>query len=229
MRNIFARETWYHILFDQETNAVLTMSRRRDVIISLNDCTKDTFAAFSVNNPNYRNSFWRGFFLASEEPRNYPRWTWNYSRRTCTRTKENVLSRNLFGRSRLIDAQREIIGSMMQILAADRMSFSKNILYQDVIYSLKKNQATEFRNFGYDEKCIMDYPFIVQYADFANLSMRQAADDIIFQAQLYENRLLRNEELRLKYFNAVKNMQVPQEGLVLLKDLKRELYGNSLE
>ncbi len=229
MRHIFAREIPYHVLCDQETNAVLAMSRRMETIILLNDCTRDTFAVFSVNYPNYQNLFWKGFFLASEKPTDYPRWTWHYSQRIFTKTQEDVLSRNLFERARLINAQRNTIGPMTRILSTDRMSFSKNILYQEAIYSIKKTQATEFKNSGYDEKYIMNYPFIVQYADFANLSIRQATDDIIFQAELYENRLLRNESLRLKYFNSVKNMKEPQEGPVLLKDLQRELYGNSLE
>ncbi len=229
MRNSFNGGTLYHVLCDQETNAVLTMSVRVDVIIYLNNCTRDTFAAFSVNEPNYRSSFWKRFFLASEKPINYPRWTWDHSQRTFAKTKESMLSKSLFERSRLVNSQRKTIGFIMQILLTDRMSFLKDILYQEVIYSIKKTQAVAFKNSGYDEKYIMDYPFVVQYADFADISLQQAADEIIFQTQLYENRLLRNEMLRLKYFNAVKNMKAPQEGPVMVKGLRRELHGNSLE
>ncbi len=229
MRNIFEKEMPYHILTDEATGVVLTMDTRSEVMVFLGDFIKEARVFLMVNEPNYRNSSWKVFFLALENPTNYPRWTWNHSQRIFTKTKESVLNKSLFERSHLIEAQRKTIGPIVRSLSGDRMSFSKNILYQEVIYTIKKTQAVEFKNSGYDEKLITDYPFVAQYAEFADLSLRQAADDIIFQTQLYENRLLRNEFLRLKYFNAVKNMKAPQEGLVLIHNARRELYGNSLE
>ncbi len=219
----------YHLLIDEQTHAVLTVSTRKDIVVFLKSCFADVYVVFLANQPNYTGSFLRKFSLLLEKPENYPRWSWDYKRRMFRRTGNSVLREDLFKKSRLAQAKRVLIGRIQSHLADDRILFSENLPYQETVYSIKKMQAMDFQKSGYDESLIMNYPYIVQYADFANISLRQAADDILFQVQLYEDRLLRNESLRLKYYTAVRNMSTPSQGNFLRKELYRELYGNSLE
>jgi hypothetical protein len=219
----------YHILVDERTRAVLTISTRKDIIVLLKDCLVDVHVIFWANQPNYTGFLSRGFSLLSEKPEDYPKWSWNHKKRVFRRTGSSVLDESLLAKSQLANSKRAVITKIQAYLADDRISFSQNMPYQETVYFIKKTQAMDFRKSGYDESLIMNYPYVAQYADFADISMQQSADNILFRAQLYEDRLLRNESLRLKYYNAVKEMHSQKQESALFKGLYHELYGNSLE
>lgn len=100
--------------------------------------------------------------------------------------------------------------------------------FQPTTYVLKRMQAEKFKSSGYDETIEPEVPFVAQYADFADLSMKQAADDIIFKAKLDQDMLLRTEGIRLKYFRLLRDSATPQEVMKVVEDFRRENYFNSL-
>jgi len=217
----------YSILVDYETNAVLTVGVSTSALVFLKECMPDTYYSASVNLPNYKGLFFGGFFLASVAPAEYPKWTWDRKKRVFRKTNPEVLTEALMARSRLASAKHKVISSIMNNISFARYPVATGIAFQETVYLEKKMQARAFRNSGYNEDMIMEYPYVVQYADFAGLSLRQAADDILLKAKFDDEILAKTELLRLKYFDKVRRAESVEELRKVAKDFIRVCYVNA--
>lgn len=217
----------YHVLLDYQTQVVLTVDTSVSAMIFLNECTPDTYCSFSVNFPNYSESFFKTFFLASLSPKDYPLWTWNGKKRLFEKTNPELVDRKLRSRSKLAESKREVIGHIINHLGHARHSLRSGIEFQETVYLVKRMQAQAFKASGYDENRIEDCHYVVQYADFAGISLRQAADDILLKAKFDDEILAKTELLRLRYFNKVKQAQDPEELPAIFEEFTRNCYINS--
>ncbi|MDP3014024.1 MAG: hypothetical protein Q8M92_07280, partial [Candidatus Subteraquimicrobiales bacterium] len=89
-------------------------------MIFLNECTPDTYYVSSVNYPNYTKSFFKLFFLASIEPEDYPKWTWNHKTRKFVKTRTDVLNDQILAKSRLAESKCNIIKKIINNLNSAR-------------------------------------------------------------------------------------------------------------
>jgi hypothetical protein len=78
------------------------------------------------------------------------------------------------------------------VLRAYRLSMNINMPLQDFVYSEKIKQAMA------GEGC-----FLESYADVMNISIKEAADEIIFRHMLDMAKLNDSERLRLKFQNLI--------------------------
>ena len=116
----------------------------------------------------------------------------------------------------------------MKGVSRGRYPVSTGVLFQETVYLTKKAQASAFKEAGYPEDDILEYPYIIQYADFANIPLKQAADDILFKARLDDELLAKTELIRLKYFNAIRSARTVEEVAPIYEAFTRESYRNAL-
>ncbi len=205
-------DTWYALL-DIGTKAVLTISQRQSAMVFLRECTIDTALSNGVNTPRYTHSWIHKepFFLARLRPEFYPEWTWDVQSRSFRKTLPELVTPALRARSRLATVKVRTISQMMSQVSMTRQHFQSGVDFQETVYLTKKAQAQQFVQNGYDESDILNIPYVLQYADLKGLSLRQAAEDILFRAKLDDELLARTELLRLTYFEKVKQATNPDD------------------
>jgi hypothetical protein len=214
----------YSALINSSNRILLALSTNVAVIVFLNEATMDTTHVPGVN--YYRPE--DPFRLAREPTRTYPEWTWSVGERRFVRTRAELLTKEVRDRSRLAVEKGRTTENIMRGISIARYPFSTGVLFQESVYVTKKAQAEECKRSGYPEDEIMQYPYVLQYADFAGLTLRQAADDILFKAKLDDELLAKTELLRLKYFNAVKRADRVEELEELYEAFMRESFKNAL-
>ncbi len=214
----------YSGLFDYKTKILLTISGYPAVIAFLAEGALDASAIHAIDYPNYKETF----FLASIPPEQYVQWKWDARERIFKKTEPALITDNLRERSQLAVGKAYAIGSIMSGLARARYQFSKGIILQETVYLTKKLQAQAFRDSGYDEDRLIEYPYVVQYADMAGISLRQAADDIIFKAKLADDGLAKTEFLRLKYFDLVRKTKGAGELDAIVKQFLLDCFYSQL-
>ena len=217
-------------MLDAGTNTVLTISPNISSLVFLQQCTMDSVRVNSVDNPNYRSSLIHEepFFLARAAPQEYPRWAWDRATRTFFSNKDSEPTPERVVRSKLATAKCVAVQEMMHILSRARQSIRTGVEFQDRVYTAKKFQAQRFKDAGYAETAALDAPFLLQYADVAGIPLKQAADEILFQAKLDDDILLKTECLRLKYFRALRKATDPEEIPKMLEKFIQESVRSSL-
>ena len=229
--------TWYSeiimaswcALLDIETKAVLTISTHAPAIMSTRESMRDTTHASVVNVPHYLHSrFHREpFFLARANPKTYPEWTWQKRERLFTKTTPTLLKPELYERSNLATAKSGSFRRMILTIGNMRNSVTTGIPLQESVYITKKLQAQRFKDGDYTEHDLMNYAYVVQYADLKGISLQQAADDILLKAKLDDDMLAKTELLRLLYFNKAKEAQTIGELKIILDDFNRDCYASA--
>ncbi len=214
----------YSALIDGSTHALLTLSEAHSVIASLSRMIPDALVAVNVNLPNYHENL--PFPVTA--PVQYVLHTWKFDTRTFVPSPEAVVTDELRVRSRLATAKRDALVTIQRGINIARYPLSTGMLLQETVYLNKKTEAVSFRDRGYPEENIVDYPLVMQYADFAELSLRDAADEIIFKSKLADDTLSKTELLRLKYTSAVRKAMRPEELAVVEKDFVRECFRSRL-
>ena len=220
----------YNALIDQSTKILLVVSARTSALTYVHKCTPDTVYAPSVNYPNYiKTSLFRRqpFFLADLSPEDYPLWTWDREQRVFAETQQDLLTDVIRAKSKLAVSKFIAITRMLTSLNRARDKLRTGLQFQESIYLTKKTQAQAFKDSRYDENVIMEYPYVLQYADFANISLKEAADDILFKAKLDDQYLANTELLRLRYFNKVRDATEPEQLSAILEEFQRDSYVNA--
>lgn len=203
-----------HILVDSSTYATLAVSNLPSVIALLSEWVPDVRCVWFANHPNYL----KDFFILRIPPNEYPQWTWAEKARVFTHTPAAVLTPALRAKAELADAKAGAISTITLSVNEIRFQISTGYLLQDSIYLTKRQQAEAFRNGGYDESWITEYPYVLQYAIHDNCSFKQAADDILFKAKLNDAFLAKTEGLRMKYLERLRRASNLTEIPVIRKE-----------
>jgi hypothetical protein len=219
----------YHALLDSSTNALLALTDVAPAIVFVHESVPDTWYVAGVNHPNYlRARLWRNPFpIASLPAECLPEWTWRADSRTFVKTPERALTENLRSRATLASAQASAIQRIMQNLNVARSTTDSGVVFQELVYHEKAIEARAFKEAGYDESRLMEFPFLRQYSEIAKVSARQAADDILLKAKLDKDILLKTEAMRLTYFARVRSAKKPDEIGAILEDFAREFHHNA--
>jgi hypothetical protein len=210
----------YTGLFDVNTKALLTLSSMPTVITFLHEATMDSGIVVNVNFPNYKESF----ELATAPSEEYSSWAWDRTNRLFQKINPALLTQEVRLRSRLASRKRDVLYTIIRGINIARYPVATGILLQETVYLNKKIQAERFKDKGYPEERAIEYPLVMQQADFAGVSMQAAADDILFKAKLDDELLGKTELLRLKYFNAVKKAATLEELKSMDKEFTRECF-----
>jgi hypothetical protein len=217
-------------LLDAGTNVVLTISPSLSSIIFVQQCTLDTVRVNSVDYPHYRSSFihQEPFFLARRPSHEYPQWVWNRAERKLYPNKAEELTPGLIARSELATAKCTAVQEIMRLVSRARLSIWTGVDFQDRVEMTRRFQAQRFKDAGYVEDMISDFPFVLQYADVIGKTVSEAADDILFKAKLDDEILLQTELLRLTYFEKARRAETPKQLTEILDEFSKETRSSPL-
>ena len=213
----------HHVLVDFSTNIVLTASPRLFDVVFLMECL-DAREIMNANQPNYQ----KFFFLLTLDPAQFPEWTWQDSSRTFVKTPFALLTPKIRALSSLATLKKDLVREIVVNINMVRNMLRSDVSLQETVYLAKRMQAEAFKFSGYDEAKILEYPFVLQYAELAGLSYRTAADEILFKSRLADEVLAKSERLRLKYFDAVKKADTPKELEVMRRQFLTEFFVNTI-
>src|SRR3989344_9116463 len=195
-------------------------------MVFLKECTQETFWASEVQHPNYEGSFGM-FFIPSIKSEEYPKWTWDYTTRKFVKTKKELLNEQMFNKSMLAEGKRGIFEIITSNLNLARSKVMTGFWFQETVYLAKRMQAKAFKDSGYNEDFIVEYPYVMQYADIAHISMQQAAEDILLKAKFDEELLAKTELLRLKHLGRLKDAKDTNQLTSLREEFIRDSYLNA--
>lgn len=215
----------YSVLVDFSTKIVLAGSAHIAAIEFLVGCSpeKEIHVPY-VQHPHYNDSL----FLRTIPTEELPLWTWNGKQRLFVPTDERHLTDAIRHRSRLAMSRLNTVMRVINNLNMARTPVDKGVIFQETVYMTKRLEAQRFKDAGYDESIMYQCPFVSQYADFAQISLKQAADDILLKASLDDQTLEKTEFLRLKYFNKIRRETRTEKMNDILLDFYRECYVYSL-
>lgn len=212
-----------HLLIDVGTGAVLTATPFVSITNFLTSCVRDTNQATANDHPYYSTSD----FAVSIAPNEYPQWTWSHKSRSFSRIRSDILTEELRARARLACAKRDAIGRIIYNINRTRQQALSGIILQSEIYFDKKMQAQTFKSLDYDESRLMQFPYVLQYADFKHISPRQATDEIILKAKMSDEHLSKTELLRMRYFEKIATAASPDDMPGIIADFIKDCYVNA--
>ena len=201
---------------------MLCLTEQPFIVVTLAKAAADTRAAHAVNWPNY------GLNFSLEDMRPWYRWTWGWEKRRFDRTPEPAVTLELKQRAELAGKKCDALREIIYELSIARYPVYRGVLMQEYVYAKKRDQALAFFNAGYPEDQAMFYPYVLQYADLVGMSLREAADEILFKANLDDEYLAKTELLRLKYFRLIKAATKPEEIAPILESFRRDTYHKSM-
>lgn len=210
-------------LIDSSTRAVIAVSDNVAAIQFLNESMMDTFHVINVTRPNHIYAL----PFRSDEP-SLVHWVWDVKARAFKPTHPDVITPELRAQSELAMKKMRAVTHIMTRISMARLRTAPGIQLQDTVYQTKKDQAYAFRDTGYDEARVFEFPYVLQYADFADIGFREAADDIVLKAKLKDDFLAKTELLRLSYFKKLKNLTDAKDIRPLLEAFGREAFTNSI-
>lgn len=210
------------VLIDASTYAVLAAGTNVAAINFLSECTMDTFHFQDAGNPHYS-----GNLPLTTIDGSLAHWSWGPVSRKFTHTHKDVLTDSLRDRSRLAMEKMNAVTTMMLYISRSRSVVRNGVEMQEIVYVAKAQQAHDFKSTEYDERQIMDYPYVFQYADFAGFTYKEAADEIILRAKLDQDILVKTELIRMTYFDRLKKISDPKDVQALLDSFYREAFVNA--
>lgn len=209
----------FYILIDASTNAVLLTCDNVAIAYQLGNFLFDT-----ALKPVWSKNIFHRFFLRqlanSSEPYKY---VWLDSR------KEVLINRNVNeavrAKSQFVQKFYKIFKEIYQVIEYRRLreSGKTTLAFQELIYAAKRAEAERFRDHNYNVENILDFPYILQYAELKNISHKQAADEIIFKSKLSNNMLAKTEFMRLKHFGLLKEAKTIEELEEVHKNFKIDM------
>ncbi len=143
--------------------------------------------------------------------RAYPEWSWDNSIRVFKKTNPAIITEDL--RERAIFVAKKVAAITHAIVTTNlqRGKIATGLFLQDVIYSEKKKQAQSLKDGNFDKQSMAKAPYVVQYADISRIPLQQAAEEILFRAQLDHEYLAKTEGVRLALFKKIKLAKTSNE------------------
>jgi hypothetical protein len=199
-----ARVVAHCVLIDAGNNTVVAIGTQIPAISFLRDSTMDTVCDVGIAAPEAPR-------IRESDPRTYPEWSWDLRNRVFTRTNPAIITDGMRDRALLAAKKAEMISRATYLINRARDKLNSGLLFQETIYATKQKQAQLLKDAGFDTACAASAPYVVQYADETGMSLQDAAEDILFQAQLFHEHLEKTESIRLALFRKIKRAKAPHE------------------
>lgn len=213
----------YLALVENGTNILLTIGTFSPAMVFLGETILDTHYVPSVNFPNYIDSF----PIATLSPETYSQWTWKGKTRLFVSTRPE-LAKAALERSLIATYKYNAISQVMQVISNMRLDVNNGVSYQETVYMDKRSQAQQFKAAGFPEAEVDKYPYIAQYAQFANTTPKIATEGILIKSRMDEEVLTRTELLRLRYFKKIREAKTKDSIEQIVLDLLRDNGANAL-
>ncbi len=149
--------------------------------------------------------------IVASEPRTYPEWSWDSTALIFKSTNPAIITDSMRERSILAAKKVEAISRAMYWINSMRSKVYTGLFLQEAIYTEKERQARALKDANFDESRAGRIPYVTQYADDNAISSRQAAEEILLQAQLDHEYLARSEKIRLALFRRIRLAKTLQD------------------
>lgn len=198
--NFFQKnKTYKHCcLIDNETNSLLVVGKNFNSMSFLKEYTLDTMLINLKSSKGLEEYFFdklmslESCYLLS----------WDFKSNSFIKSKNNL--HFLREKSVLTRSKYSYLSTIMSDIVSYRNRITKTLAYQEMVYLRKRFQAERFKDRGYPENELLDFPYVLQYADLKKISLKDSADQILFQATLQDEMFSKTELLRLKFFNKIR-------------------------
>ncbi|NBV77476.1 hypothetical protein EBR66_04910 [bacterium] len=217
--------TRYHILVDGETGTILTLSPFALPTQFLMQCFPHTHCILNAHIPHYQSTKWfsKRFPLVGKKPEQYIEWSWNFKERFCMPTAPHIVTDALRAKARLATKKAEVVGTVMVALSDTRVRLMKGVDMQETVLSLKREQAKLYLS-QTQEPSVFEIPFVVQYAELEHISLKEAAQRIVFKSQMDEDILLKSEFMRMKYYKKIRHAETLPQLDAIAEEFTLDLY-----
>jgi hypothetical protein len=194
----------HSVVVDAGTNTLVAIGTHIPAMVFLRDCLLDTIYDVGVVAPEVLK-------IKAAAPRTYPEWSWDMRTRAFSRTNPAIITDGMRERAVLAAKKGEIITRASYLINRARDKVNMGLLFQETIYAAKQRQAQALKDAAYNEAHAAAVPYVVQYADDSGMSLQDAADDILFQSQLFHEHLEKTEKVRLALFRKIKRAKTTWE------------------
>jgi|GEM_PF-1188952 len=193
-------------LLDAGTSTLLTVTSRPSVLLALNELVPGSVYLRTVRYGRNRETR----ALLRRNASEYPEWRWSQEKALFLPSHVPP-SEELRGRAALATAKRDALYLLIERVNGLRLRPEIALQGQTLVYLEKRDQALEFKKRGYDEAVIGEYPYVEQYATIAKRSPRQATDEILFQARLFDDVVTRSEAVRLRFLGMIRDARAADD------------------
>src|ERR1051326_5824749 len=147
----------HHILMEFRSQTILAVHKDPFVLTLVEECTPDTIAVYDIHHPNYLKSF----FLAQLQSSDLPKWRWDKETRTFLENKPSLITDQIRRMSEIAVARAHAFSMVTIKISLSRYFCGIGVYMQDYVYLVKRSQAEAFKNSGYDEKRMLEFPFVL--------------------------------------------------------------------
>ena len=209
-----------HSIIDYETNRFLVLSKWASTIIALRS-TLNSCPKFNIKIPTapnfdaancwmYTSNNWMSTIVPSQFP-------------VLTNLTVDKVYKFL-----LLQRKTNSLDAINDFISIERMSINKDLPYQSFIYQEKYSEAKQIIDNNISTDLDMNYPFVSSYAKLRDISLIDAAKDIVFQ---YKNIIYRNcesEEIRIKYSRLIIEETDLDKFPIIMDEFNKEsqVYAN---
>lgn len=158
--------------------------------------------------------------LKNEEPRTYPEWTWDPFKQEFKRTHPEIVTEDMRERAILANKKGAAFIYAINAINSIRQKVRTGVWFQERIHEIKEQQARLLKEKNFDAAYADQAPYIVDEATDRGISLREAAEDIIVHADLFNEYLQRTERARLGFFRGLKKAKTAEEIDAIIKDFK---------
>ncbi len=195
----------YSAVVDTSNYTLLAIGTYTPALLFLNESTMDTEYVPSATLAD------DVLLVIKPGPRAYPELSWDSSKRTFKKTNPAIVTEDMRERAVFASRKAQAIAQVIRMINRFRSRISTGFLFQEVIYAEKERQARGLKDAGFAEKSGAEAPYVVQYADFCGIPLRQAAEEILLQAQLDHEHLAKTEKIRLALFKKIRLAKTKEE------------------
>lgn len=206
-------QTLFQALIDTSNDTLIAIGVSNPAVRFVNDSLMDTTCATDIKPIQ---NFLR---IKNADPRTYPEWSWVPDTRTFKRTNPVVVTEELRERAVFLQKKVDVIAYSIYWINRRRSKIDNGLFFQPFIYLEKERQAQLLKDAQFDERQSGLAPYVVAYAEECEITLREATEDILLQAQLDHEFLAKTEKLRLSIFRkirAAKNLAELDEVLATL-------------
>jgi hypothetical protein len=219
-RNYNPLHTTWHMLYDPATRRPLATST---VLGSINGLAQKYKKATVWHNMHRTlNKFGKIRIDANFKPANCWEYQFNLDTRFFDYNIEELTPDQIYYHH-LATEKAAAIDKLIGVINDSRRPFVKDLIDQNYIYELKRNEALEFLSLG-DESAVDDrYGFVKDHSEIARCSMFVAAQDIVNKGNHQRLVYRQSEKIRLKYFQAILNASEIVDLNATISDLEKEM------
>jgi hypothetical protein len=203
------------IVIDAGNNTLVAIGTHIPTIVFLRDSLMDTIYDAGIVSPEILQ-------IKESGPRTYPEWSWDLRSRVFSKTNPVIVTEGMRERAVLAAKKGEIISRASYLINRARDKVNGGLFFQETIYATKQKQAQLLKDAGFDQTLAASAPYVVQHADESGMSLQEAAEDILFQAQLFHEHLEKTEKVRLALFRRIKRAKTPEELDEMMERFQRD-------